>query len=163
MRPPPWAVLGRVTPTAFGYPDVGGNVERRDRLELLELADGGGDGKDAPGLRRPPCRRRGHPCGNLSGCGVGLQRFGVQPMRRLAVCHTASCPWPGPTTVCAISCGSVSGMSLQVARSKEADRELDVPLRAWGGLDEPEPGRSARAMGRVRHGAAMASWRAAAR
>ncbi len=41
--------------------------------------------------------------------------FGRAGGRR--VDHTASCPWPGPTTACAISCGSMSRMSLQVARS----------------------------------------------
>ena len=50
-------------------------------------------------------------------CVTVLQRLAVHRMRRAAVCHTASCRWPGSTIACAISGRSVSRMSSQGARS----------------------------------------------
>ena len=74
-----------------------------------------GDGRAAPwadravaylfrqALTNHRSRHGGHfPILRFRLCGTVLQRFYVQPMRRAAVYHTASCAWPGPMIACAI-------------------------------------------------------------
>ena len=53
--------------------------------------------------------------------------------------HTGSCLWPSPTTACGISCGSVSWMSLQVARSAKLTKSSTCRSARGAGLDELEP------------------------
>ena len=75
---------------------------RCSRLPLAVSSTGVGGWAERASRRRGAAQVRGRSFNRAGG-------------RR--VDHTASCPWPGPTTECAISCGSVSRMSLQVARS----------------------------------------------
>ena len=106
-------------------------------------------------------RHRGHrPIHRFRLWVTVLQRFAVQPMRRAAVRHTASCPWPGPTIACATSCRSVSRMSSQDARSTKLTESAMVLV-----LYRQMPARLVAVSKRKRHhvaGAPVLRWRRAA-
>ena len=52
------------------------------------------------------------PAARGAAAGIKIAQRGLLTLNLF---EAAACPWPGPTTACAISCGSVSRMSWRAA------------------------------------------------